>query len=234
MKWLKVSSAVVMMVLITACSSKPMPEALAVLADAEQTDKYYLFKADNPTVKSCYIYYPGGLVEAEAYAPYVADIAAAGAHAFLLKLTLDLAMLDVDAAENAKQSDFAKANCKNYVLGGHSLGGIGIALYAEKVKDDGLLFISSYAHKEGLVAQHPQPVMVVRGSNDLLSSEEETNEAKPFMPAVTQYITIDGGNHAQMGYYGPQNRDGEATISRAEQQQQLVKYTMDILRQMDK
>ncbi|ARN73383.1 hypothetical protein BST96_04215 [Oceanicoccus sagamiensis] len=209
-----------------------MPEALERLATAEEADDYYLFKADNPISDTCYIYYPGGLVHAEAYAPYTADVAQAGVHTFLLKLTLDMAMMDVDAANDAKQSEFAKANCKNYVLGGHSLGGIGIAMYAETNQDDGLLFISSYAHKEGLIDKHPQPVMLVYGANDLLSTEEEILGARGNLPAEAIYFKIEGGNHAQMGHYGPQNNDGEATISREEQQKILVEKTVEIIQIM--
>ena len=229
---LRIFTLLMMATLIWGCSSKPMPEALESLKLAEETDDYYLFTAENPTSDTCYIYYPGGLVNAEAYAPYTADVAKAGVHTFLLRLTLDMAMMDVDAANDAKQSEFAKANCRNFVLGGHSLGGIGIALYGENNKDDGLLFISSYAHKENLVNNHPQPVMVVYGANDLLSTEAEIMEAKGNLPESAQYVKIEGGNHAQMGYYGPQNNDGEATISRAEQQRVLVEKTVEIVRQM--
>jgi hypothetical protein len=197
---------------LSACSTKPMPEALESAKQAQQEDDYYLFEAESPTTDTCYIYYPGGLVNAEAYAPYATEVAAAGTHTFLLRLTLDLAMLDVDAAEDAKQSEFAKANCKNFVLGGHSLGGIGIALYGAKHPQDGLLFISSYAHKEDLVNNHQGPVMVVSASNDLLATKEEIEEAKVNLPATAQY--------------------SEATISRQQQQQQLVVLTMDLIGQM--
>jgi hypothetical protein len=232
MMFLRILTAVLLVSSLWACSSKPMPEALESLKLAQETDDYYLFEAENPITDTCYIYYPGGLVHAEAYAPYTAAVAKQGAHSFLLKLTLDMAMMDVDAANDAKQSEFAKANCKNYVLGGHSLGGIGIAMYGENNKDDGLLFISSYAHKEDLVDQHPQPVMVVYGENDLLSTEAEIMEAKGNLPDTAQYFKIDGGNHAQMGFYGPQNNDGEPTITREEQQRVLVEKTMEIIQQM--
>jgi len=41
-------------------------------------------------------------------------------------------------------------------------------------------------------------------------------------------------NHAQFGYYGPQLGDGRATISRAEQQRQLVELlTAELHRSSD-
>jgi hypothetical protein len=42
-------------------------------------------------------------------------------------------------------------------------------------------------------------------------------------------VPIEGGNHAQMGWYGPQPGDGMATISREDQQQQVVAATAELL-----
>ena len=232
MKLVRCITALIVSAVLVSCSSKPMPEALLSLDGAVKRDKYYFFAAEDPITDTCYIYYPGGLVHAEAYAPYVAAVAARGVPAFLLRLRFDMAMWDADAADHAKQSEFAGEFCQRYVLGGHSLGGIGIALYAKNHPDDGLLFISAYAHKDGLVNNHQAPIMMVYGSNDTLSTEEEIMEASINVPDTAQYIKIEGGNHAQMGHYGPQNRDGEATISREQQQQLLVQHTLDLVKQM--
>jgi Alpha/beta hydrolase family len=43
------------------------------------------------------------------------------------------------------------------------------------------------------------------------------------------WVAIEGGNHAQFGWYGPQSSDGIATISRQEQQKQIVVATMELL-----
>jgi len=42
-------------------------------------------------------------------------------------------------------------------------------------------------------------------------------------------VVIKGGNHAQFGWYGPQPGDGVATISREEQQAQIVEATVAFL-----
>ena len=42
-------------------------------------------------------------------------------------------------------------------------------------------------------------------------------------------MEIEGGNHAQFGWYGEQAGDGEATISPAEQQDQTVAATLAVL-----
>ena len=45
----------------------------------------------------------------------------------------------------------------------------------------------------------------------------------------THWVAIEGGNHAQFGWYGPQSGDGTATISREEQQRQIVGATLELL-----
>jgi len=40
--------------------------------------------------------------------------------------------------------------------------------------------------------------------------------------ATTQWVAIDGGDHAQFGWYGPQDGDQPATISREAQQAQVL------------
>ena len=48
-------------------------------------------------------------------------------------------------------------------------------------------------------------------------------------------MPIEGGNHAQIGWYGPQPGDGTATISREEHQQaQVINETVQLLATMGK
>jgi len=40
---------------------------------------------------------------------------------------------------------------------------------------------------------------------------------------------LEGGNHAQFGYYGPQRGDLDPELSQQEQRDQVVKATIDLL-----
>lgn len=53
------------------------------------------------------------------------------------------------------------------------------------------------------------------------------------LPGDTIFTEIEGGNHAQFGWYGPQDGDGTATISRAEQQEQTVAATLELIEGVD-
>ena len=43
-----------------------------------------------------------------------------------------------------------------------------------------------------------------------------------YLPEDALTYVIDGGNHANYAYYGEQKGDGEATITREEQQEELL------------
>ena len=57
--------------------------------------------------------------------------------------------------------------------------------------------------------------------------------AQPLLPAATVWVPIEGGNHAQFGWYGPQSDADVATISREEQQAQIIAATLALLEQVE-
>ena len=54
------------------------------------------------------------------------------------------------------------------------------------------------------------------------------------LPASTTWLPIQGGNHAQFGWYGPQPGDGQPTITREDQQAQVVAATVALLEEIGK
>jgi hypothetical protein len=60
------------------------------------------------------------------------------------------------------------------------------------------------------------------------------DEKTALLPLNTEYVVIQGGNHAQFGDYGFQPGDNEATITRADQQQQVVDATVGFLETLSK
>ena len=65
-----------------------------------------------------------------------------------------------------------------------------------------------------------------------MAGMEKFDETKTLLPQDTQFIVMDGGNHAQFGDYGPQPGDKIATISRAEQQKQIVEASVNFLHEL--
>jgi hypothetical protein len=65
-----------------------------------------------------------------------------------------------------------------------------------------------------------------------LAAPETIDASRSLLPPDTQWTAIEGGNHAQFGWYGPQPGDNQATITREEQQAQIVAATLQLLQQL--
>jgi hypothetical protein len=97
----------------------------------------------------------------------------------------------------------------------------------------GLVLWASYPASGDDLSGNDLAVASVYGTRDGLATEDEIAASRPLLPPDTQWIAIEGGNHGQFGWYGPQSGDNEATISREEQQAQVVATTLELLRGLD-
>lgn len=165
------------------------------------------------------VFYPGGKVEEEAYAPLMQALAEAGYSAFLVDMPFGLAVFDIDAAE-AIMDDHA--DISQWYIAGHSLGGAMAALFTEKNASElaGLILLAAYSTAD--LSQSELPVLSILGSQDQVMDTAKIAEYKPMLPADAIERVIQGGNHAQFGDYGLQAGDGEASITPLEQQEITV------------
>ncbi|MFC2055807.1 alpha/beta hydrolase, partial [Chloroflexota bacterium] len=58
---------------------------------------------------------------------------------------------------------------------------------------------------------------------------ENFNNKKHLLPADTIFIGIEGANHAQFADYGPQKGDVFASMSLAEQHEQVTEIMLDFI-----
>ena len=172
-----------------------------------QTDDAIVFLPSE--AKAGFIFYPGGLVPAEAYAPLMHALAEEGVLCVVPKMPLRLAVLDMSAADGIAEQ---YPGITRWTIGGHSLGGAMAASYAAAHPGDfaALALLAAYS-TEPL----PDDLAVVSlcGTADRVLDWEKYEASRVNLPATAQEIAIPGGNHAQFGSYGAQEGDGEATIS---------------------
>jgi hypothetical protein len=216
-------------------TAKPMPEALAAMestARVEVTDDEWLVFMPKPaTPTTGFIFYPGGLVDPRAYAPPAHILAAEGYQVVIVPMPLNLAVFG-----SGKASDVMDAfpAIKQWGIGGHSLGGTMASQYAgqnpEKVS--GLVLWASYPAENNKLSDAAMIVSSVFGTRDGLVTMENIENSRALLPPDTKFVAIEGGNHAQFGWYGPQRGDNAATISRAEQQEQTISATLSLLNQI--
>lgn len=210
----------------------PMPEALAALqSDATvqvATSPWLTFAPAGSQPTTGFIFYPGGRVDARSYAPAARAIAQQGYLVVIVPMPFNLAVFKPAAADAVIA---AHPEITRWAVGGHSLGGAMAANYVYTHPDavQGLVLWAAYPAGNNSLADRPLAVVSIYGTRDGLASRFEVDNSRALLPAATRYMSIEGGNHAQMGWYGPQGGDGEATIARDEQQRQVIEATVALL-----
>ncbi|WP_059050682.1 alpha/beta fold hydrolase [Paenibacillus senegalimassiliensis] len=166
------------------------------------------------------IFYPGGLVEPESYAPFARQLAGVGHRVYLAKMPLNLAIF----GQNRAEAFLAEHQGESYIIGGHSLGGVFAARYAAEHGDKlaGVFFLASYADTAGSLEDLNLSALQITASQDGVLNQEAWAESKVNLPEDTLYISIEGGNHGQFGSYGRQKGDQVPTLNEEEQLEQVI------------
>ena len=175
-------------------------------------DGTMIFSAQD--AKTGFIFYPGGKVEYTAYIPLMKACASKGITCILVKMPFNLAVFDVNAADDLK------VHCpeiKSWYIGGHSLGGSMAATHLSNNTESykGLILLGSYSTAD--ISQTDLDVLSVYGSEDNVLNKEKYNEYLVCLPEDFTEIIIDGGCHAYFGMYSAQDGDGTPTISNDKQ-----------------
>ena len=211
----------------TVSAQEATERAVEVLQEngVQREDGRLVFRPDSPVDKGL-IYYPGGLVDPEAYAVTAQGIAEAGYLVVIPKMPLNLAFTGINRADGIR-TDFPEI--ESWVVGGHSLGGAMAAEYAKNNVDnlDGLIMFASYPANYEDFIDFPIPILTIIGSKDT-GSLEQNAFYEVISDSASRFI-IDGGNHRQYADYTVQQGDGIATISASEQQDQIIMATIDFL-----
>ena len=182
-------------------------------------NNYLTFKPENPT--SAIIFYPGGKVDSLAYAPLMFELAENGFLTILIKMPFNLAVFDINAASKVRD---LYPNINNWYLSGHSLGGSMAASHLANNSDkyQGLILLGSYSTKD--LSNLDIKTLSIYGENDNVLNKTNYNKYITNL-ANLEELVIEGGNHANFGYYGNQKGDGISIITRQEQ----IKLTIDFI-----
>ena len=206
-------------------------EALAVWAESgsvQVTEIDGAYMIDGEGEDTALVFYPGAKVDSEAYLPLMKKLAEKGIDCFLLKLPMRMAIFDMNAAERI----INKNDYQTWLLSGHSMGGIAAANCAANNSNavDGVVLLASYPNK---TLPENISLLSIYGSEDKVLERDAYENTKKNYPPNVEEVVIEGGNHAQFGSYGTQRGDGEATITREEQQEQTVTAILDFVHKYD-
>ena len=167
------------------------------------------------------IFVPGGLVEPDSYQFLAARLAMEGYNVTIVKVAFNLAILTPN-----KPSRYIVDDLENIIIG-HSLGGVVASMVAAKQEDiSKIIMLGSYPIADisaidslMITAEHDDGMDPIKFNDSLVYVSEMNNTI----------VDIEGGNHAQFGWYGPQKGDGDAEISTLVQQDIVVQLILDFL-----
>ena len=179
----------------------------------ELKDKTLVFKGSSD--ETAMIFYPGANVEYNAYEPLMAACAKRGIMSFLIKMPLNLASLNFNAANSIRKN---YPDVKNWYIGGHSHGGqfaaVHVSTYYKEYK--GIIMLASISSFKDLSKLNIKALSII-GSEDGIVTLDIYNRYKKKLPkSLTEYI-IPGGCHSYFGMYGLQKKDGTPNITNIEQ-----------------
>ncbi len=242
LRWILLVGVIVLLLagagFVVWASTTPAPMATAVQAlqsDGEvtiTTADWLVFRPVESEPAVGYIFYPGGRVAPESYAPYARALAQAGYLVVIVPMPLNLAVFGIERADGVLA---AFPEITDWVIGGHSLGGSMAARYAFDHPDQiaGLVLLASYPEADRDFSARDIVAASIYGTLDGLASVQQVESTRTLFPDEAQFIALEGGNHAQFGDYGDQAGDNPATITREAQQAQAVEATLAILQRIE-
>lgn len=177
-------------------------------ATIQRKDNLTILPSENSD--TAIIFYPGGKIEDISYLPLLEKIRTeTGFTCILVHMPLNLAVFNSNAADQVMQK---YPDIENWILAGHSLGGIMASQYASHHPDQckRLILMGAY-----LYGSYPaEQTLTIYGSLNTAVKDKITYSEN--------VVCIEGGNHAQFGNYGKQKGDADATISTEAQQNQTA------------
>ncbi len=214
----------------------PQPTARAAAAlqssqtvTVEQQANWIVFQPASRQPTIGFIFYPGGRVPAEAYAAPLAALAEQGVLVALARMPFNLAVFD---SNRAAEAIAVYPEIEAWAIGGHSLGGVMAAAFADANPDviQGLVLWAAYPAEANDLARRPDlAVLSLYGTLDGLAAPEQILASASLLPPSAEFIALKGGNHSQFGDYGFQAGDNPAAISPELQQAQIIEATGSFL-----
>lgn len=196
------------------------------------SDQWIVYKPVSEPKNTGLIIYPGGRVDSRSYSPTAMQISSSGYYVVIVPMPLNLAVI---GANEAKTVIEAFPEIQKWIVSGHSLGGTMAARFVNQNPDivDGLILMAAYPAANDDLSTIDISSLSIFSTLDGLTTLEDIDGARHLLPQDSIYVEIDGGNHAQFGWYGDQPGDNPATISRETQQDLTNEAILALLEQIN-
>ena len=210
----------------------PQREAIEALQSDDlvevQIEDWIIFRPKSKKITVGLILYPGARVDIRSYSPAARAIASRGYIVVIVPMPLNLAVFGINRASEVME---AFPHIARWVIAGHSVGGSIAASFVDSNPSavEGLVLWSSHpANNDDLSGRNLMAVSIYE-TLDGLSINRNIDGTRHLLPPQTCWVPIEGGTHAQFGWYGPQKGENVATISQKDQQEIIINATLDLL-----
>lgn len=92
---------------------------------------------------------------------------------------------------------------------------------------EGVIFLASYPISS--MVDSDLRVLSISGELDGLVVPEDIEASRSDLPEDSQFVQIEGGNHANFGMYGPQKGDQESPLTSKEQLDEVLSVILEWL-----
>jgi pimeloyl-ACP methyl ester carboxylesterase len=211
---------------------QPLPEAIEALTSdgwvQVEQEPWLTFVPTEGTPDIGFIFYPGGRIDPQGYAPLMKAIAAEGYLVVVPEMPLNIAAFRPSIADKVIAEH---PEIDRWVIGGHSVGGAMAAQYTHTDSENiaGLAIWASYPPDKADLSSLEIPATLIYGSRETRVTDSSVAERQHLLPTDTVYVRIEGGDHHQFGSYEIDPKDHLATIGRESQQQQILQATLRLL-----
>ncbi len=174
------------------------------------------------------IFFPGGLVDPEAYVPLARRLAEAGYNLHIIKMPW---RMSTKGYNQIKTLFDLTADDGQFVLGGHSQGGKMAAqfVYENPGLIDGLFLLGTSHPRDIDLSRRDIPTIKIYAEFDGLASVSEVKQNEHLMPRQSRLTLLEGGNHSQFAFTGHLLTDGKATISLEQQQEETLRHLLEFM-----
>ena len=181
-------------------------------------------RGESPPQPVGVIFYPGGRVHHLSYLPVLQRLVDLGYPVFLVQMPCYMAVFDYRRAGKVM---VMHPEVRQWVIGGHSLGGAMAAHYAIRQPEGfrGVFLWGAYPSERDDLCGLGLAVQVICADCDGVTTREKVARVRAQLPADARWRVIEGGNHAQFGAYGAEKKDRPAALP-AEAQWDLIAEEM--------
>lgn len=175
-------------------------------------------------IKGGFVFYPGALVEPEAYDPLLRACAEKGVVSILVKMPYNLAFFGVN--KGVSVTDYFP-DVENWYIGGHSLGGAMASSCASTHKDafKGVVLLAAYSINDITDLR----VLSVYGNKDQVMNMAKYLQNKINLPGDLTEVVIKDGNHSYFGMYVGQDSAMSSLITNESQIRQTAQHIYDFI-----